>query len=80
MGSDFRADGHLASAALGHSPDYRRAFSDRMPLQDGEGLADLIRYSGGFAPSAAPAIIHIRRILPLVHDPKQHVSLGKDAL
>jgi len=30
-----------------------------------EGLADLIRYAGGFLPSAAPGIIHIKRILPV---------------
>ncbi|MEN8008036.1 MAG: SLBB domain-containing protein, partial [Candidatus Krumholzibacteriota bacterium] len=34
-------------------------------MKDGQGLADLIGYSGGFTPTAAPGIIHIRRILPL---------------
>ena len=33
-------------------------------MKGDEGLADLIRYAGGFLPTAAPEIIHIRRILP----------------
>ncbi len=37
----------------------------RFEMMGEEGLADLIRYAGGFLPTAAPGIIHIRRILPL---------------
>ncbi len=37
----------------------------RFEMLAGEGLTDLIGYAGGFLPTAAPEIIHIRRILPL---------------
>jgi len=37
----------------------------RYEMKEGEALADLIGFSGGFTPSASPGIIHIRRILPL---------------
>ena len=37
----------------------------RFEMTDGEGLGDLIRYAGGFLPTAAPDIIHILRVLPL---------------
>lgn len=33
-------------------------------MKEGEGLADLITYAGGFSATAAPAVIHISRILP----------------
>jgi len=37
----------------------------RFEMTEGEGLADLIGYAGGFRATAAPEIIHIRRIIPL---------------
>ena len=37
----------------------------RFEMTEAEGLGDLIRYAGGFLPTAAPDIIHILRVLPL---------------